>query len=114
MVSIDSGQGPIALTELMATLDTAWPREVAGEIDRCGVVAFSLCGLPPRRGKIPGHHAAGGPVSSRGKSKFQTRIGLNGKDAESSLVTNQAKIPSLTPSIQICIEIATDLDTCFP
>ena len=45
-MSIDSGQRPIALTGLMATLDTALPREVAGEIDRRGVVVFRFAAYP--------------------------------------------------------------------
>jgi hypothetical protein len=104
-VSIDSGQRPKALAGLMSTLDTALPFEVAGKIDRRGAVTVSLPVLPPRRDKIPGHHAPGGATSDSGESKIRTSIGLDGKDAGSSLVTNSAKIPSLTPSIQMCIKI---------
>jgi len=57
------------------------------KIDRRDGVTFSLPLLPPRRGKIPGHHATGGAVSGRKGSKIRTRIGLNGKDASSSVVT---------------------------
>jgi len=76
-----------AATADMAAQDTLLLLERAGEIDRRGAVAFSLPVLPPRRGKILSHHATGGTVSAREKSKIRTGIGFAGKGVGSCLVT---------------------------